>query len=63
MPVQKLNRSQIITIGAHAEATFVVPNGCTAKRRIRMVHETPMMVGVVILDEATLRPWIAPNTD
>lgn len=63
MPVQKLNNSQTMTIGAQAEATFVVPNGCTRKSRTKIAHETPMIVGVVMLDEATVSPWIAPSTD
>ena len=49
MPVMRLKRSQIITMGAKVEAILVVPKGWMAKRRMRIVQVTPMIVAFVLL--------------
>lgn len=45
-----------MTIGANELAILVVPNGWIAKSRTRIVHETPMMVELEMLGEATSIP-------
>lgn len=52
-----------MTIGAKVEPILDVPNGCTRKSNIKIAQDTPMIVEVVMLDDATLIPWIAPSTD
>ena len=52
-----------MTIGAQALEILVIPKGWTTNRTTRIAQLTPIMVLVVMLELATLRPWIAPRTD
>jgi hypothetical protein len=63
IPMQKLNKSQTMTIGAKELASFVIPNGCARKSKTRMAQETPTMVGFPMLGATILIPCIAPSTD
>lgn len=63
MPVQKLKRSQIMTMGAKELAILVVPNGWMENSKTRMAQEAPMMVEEEMLGDATSIPCIAPKTD
>jgi len=52
-----------MTIGAQALEILVIPIGWTMNRTTRMAQLTPIMVLVVMLELATLRPCTAPRTD
>jgi hypothetical protein len=56
MPKQKLNMSQITTIGAYVVPSLEVPMGWIKKRRIKIAQVTPMMVLVVIFGATTFKP-------
>lgn len=48
MPKQKLNMSQMITMGAKALPIFDVPSGWMRKRQIKMAQVEPTMVDEVM---------------
>lgn len=56
MPVHILNSSQMMTIGANADAIFVVPNGWMANSKMRIAQVVPTIVLVLIPGCATSIP-------
>ena len=48
MPNERLNSSQMMTIGAKALPILAVPKGWMRNRRIKMAQEVPMMVEEVM---------------
>ena len=48
MPNERLNSSQIMTIGAKALPILAVPRGWMMNRRIKMAQDVPMMVEEVM---------------
>lgn len=58
MPNIKLRLSQIMITGANELAIFVVPNGCTRNRRIKMAQETPTITDDERSGLFTLKPTI-----
>jgi len=58
MPKARLNTSQMMTIGAKRLPIFEVPKGWIKKSRIRMAHEVPTMVDLLISDLTTDRLYL-----
>ena len=50
MPKDKLNSSQMMTIGAKALPIFAVPKGWIRNRQIKMAQLVPTMVDEVMSD-------------
>lgn len=63
MPKERLNVSQIMTMGANELPIFDVPSGWMTKRSTKIPHVVPMMVELVMVGTTTLSPWMAPSTD
>ena len=53
MPKDRLNVSQMMTIGAKVVPILDVPRGCIKKRHMRMPQDAPIMVDDVILGTTT----------
>lgn len=63
IPKPALNANQRITIGEKAMVSLEIPRGWRMKRKTRIAHVTPTIVGLDISGLTTLRPCTAPRTD
>ena len=55
MPNERLNVSQMITIGANIVPILEVPSGCRTKSTTNIAQVTPTIVGLVMVGSTILR--------